>query len=164
VYVALGGVEVGPGPSGLDEKEREEHDRKVVENRRRSELANIALDYLRLEEALGRPPTLKEIGRSGFEFRAEEVGLGSDVEESWLLYERVVREALAGKSPNRPAPSSKKRATREQSRRPAPEVTLEGDEGVREPSEEGASKSGASAQSETLAAPKKPWWRRLLDR
>jgi hypothetical protein len=98
VYATLGSVEVGPYSPAFDEKEREEHDRKFVENRRQWGLAKLALDYLRLEEALGRPPTLKEFGTSKFDYQAVEAGLGPGM-EAWGRYEQVVREALAGKVP-----------------------------------------------------------------
>jgi hypothetical protein len=163
VYAALGGVEVEPYSFGLDEKEKEEHHRKSIENSSRSQLANMALDYLRLEEALGRPPALKEIGRSKFEYRAEEAGLGPVVEEAWIRYERLVRKALAGEGPKRQAQRPEKRGTREQPRKPVPEVTREGSKRTEEPSEEGGGKSGTEAPSETYAAPRKPWWRRLVD-
>jgi hypothetical protein len=101
VYAALGGVEVEPYSWGLSEKEREEHQRKSIENGKRSDLANMALDYVRFEEALGRPPTLKEFGTSKFAYQAEEAGLGSGPEEAWIRYEKVVREALAGDVPKR---------------------------------------------------------------
>jgi len=139
VYAALGGVEVEPYSPGFDDKEREVYNRKIAENRRRSELANMALDYLRLEEALGRPPSLKEIGRSGFEYRAEEAGLGPGVEEAWVRYERVVRGALAGEIPKRQAQCPEERAAREQLRKPVPEVT-------RESSARGRTKRGTREQ------------------
>jgi hypothetical protein len=103
VYAALGGVEVGPYSHAFDEKDREGRKRKFDENSSKFGLAKLALDYLRLEEALGRPPTLKEIGTSKFEYGAEEAGLGSDLEEAWVRYEKVVREALAGNVPKRQA-------------------------------------------------------------
>jgi hypothetical protein len=104
VYAALGGVEVGPYSRTFDEKEREEHYRMFRENESKFGLAKLTLDYLRLEEALGRPPTLKEIGTSEFKYRgAEEAGLGSGLEGAWVQYEQVVREALASKLPKRQA-------------------------------------------------------------
>ena len=99
VYALLGGVEGEPYPFGLEEREGQEHLRKSIENDGRSQLANMALDYLRLEEALGRPPSLKEIGRSKFEYRAEKAGLGPRMEATWGRYEHAVRDALAGKVP-----------------------------------------------------------------
>jgi hypothetical protein len=99
VYALLGVVEGEPYPFGLEEREGQEHLRKSIENDGRSQLANMALDYLRLEEALGRPPTLKEIGRSKLEYRAEKAGLGPRMEETWGRYEHAVRDALAGKVP-----------------------------------------------------------------
>jgi hypothetical protein len=103
VYAALGGVEVGSYSRAFDEKEREEHLRKFDENRSKFGLATLALHYLRLEEALSRPSTLKEIGTSKFEYRAEEAGLESGLEDAWVRYEQVVREVLAGKVPKRQA-------------------------------------------------------------
>jgi hypothetical protein len=104
VYAALGGVEVGPYSRTFDEKEREEHYRMFRENESKFGLAKLTLDYLRLEEALGRPPTPKEIGTSEFKYRgAEEAGLGSGLEGAWVQYEQVVREALASKLPKRQA-------------------------------------------------------------
>ena len=97
----MGGVEVGPYSRAFDDKEGEEHNRMFRENESKFGLATLALDYLRLEEALGRPPTLEEIGTSKFEYRAEDAGLGSEMEVAWVRYEEVVREALAGKVPKR---------------------------------------------------------------
>ena len=153
----MGGVKLGPYAWGSE-------DRKIIENRRRSELANMALDYLRLEEALGRPPTLKDVGRSGFEYRAEEAGLGQVVEEAWVRYERVVREALAGRVPVRQAQRVEEGPTPEQPRKPIPEVNLQSGASAGEPSGGRLSRSGAAAPSGTHATPKKSWWSRLLDR
>ncbi len=96
VYAALGGVEVIPSPEGFDPAAREKHSREVSDNRNKADLANKALEYLRLEEALGRPPTLKEFGRGKFEYWAAEAGLGTETEVAWARYERIVRDALAG--------------------------------------------------------------------
>jgi hypothetical protein len=96
VYAALGGVKVIPSPEGFDQAATEKHRREISDNRNKADLANKALEYLRLEETLGRPPTLKEFGRDSFEHRAAEVGLGAEAEAAWARYERVVREALAG--------------------------------------------------------------------
>ncbi len=96
VYAALGGVEVGPPPKGFDQAAREEHTRKISENHNRAELANKALEYLRLEEALGRSPTLKEFGKGGSEHRAAEAGLGVEAEAAFTRYERIIRDAFAG--------------------------------------------------------------------
>ncbi len=93
VYRALGGIEV-PAMKGYDPAAREKHNQEISDNHRKAELANRALDYLRLEESLGRPPSLKEFGRGSFEYRAAEAGLGADAETAWAEYERVIRDAL----------------------------------------------------------------------
>jgi hypothetical protein len=94
VYEALGGVEVAPSSEGFDQASREKHNREVSDNHNKAQLANKALEYLRLEEALGRPPTLKEFGKGGFEYRAAEAGLGAEAEVAWSRYERIVHDAL----------------------------------------------------------------------
>ncbi|MDP9475907.1 MAG: hypothetical protein M3R38_09510 [Actinomycetota bacterium] len=96
VYRALGGVEVTPSPKRFDRASMEEHSREVSDNHNKVELAHKALEYLHLEETLGRAPTLKEFGRSSFEHRAGEAGLGAEVEATWTQYELIVRGALTG--------------------------------------------------------------------
>jgi hypothetical protein len=164
VYAALGGVEVGPYPSSSDENSTEEHSRKVAKNHRRSELAHMALDFLRLEEALGRSPTLKDIGRSGFQRRAEEVGLGSGVEEAWGRYERIVRQSLTSEVPPQQGQRSEKRATSEHSKKPKSGVSLGIGDRVTELSEKDVDESEAAPASNPQPTPNKSWWRRLIDR
>lgn len=94
VYEALGGVKVASSPEGFDQASREKHSREISDNHNKSELANKALEYLRLEETFGRPPTLKEFGKGSFEHRAAEAGLGTETEVAWTRYERIVRDAL----------------------------------------------------------------------
>ena len=145
VYVALGGVY----PSTFDQQEREEYNRKVVANRRRSELANRALDYLRLEEALGRPPKLEQFGRSRFEYRAEEAGLGPGVEGAWAHYERVVREALVREDSDRQA----RLAEGHEQRGSDPEDQLpEGEAGATRAQESGAKDARGVCRSRRAAA------------
>ncbi len=96
VYRALGGVAVVPSPEGFDQAAREKLSREVSDNRNKADLAHKALEYLRLEEALGRPPSLKEFGRGSFEYRAAEASLGAEAEVAWTKYERIIHDALAG--------------------------------------------------------------------
>ncbi len=96
VYVALDGVKVSSSPEGFDQTSREKHNREISDNHNKAELANKSLEYLHLEEALGRSPTLKEFGKGGFAYRAAEAGLGAEAEVAWTRYERIVRDALAG--------------------------------------------------------------------
>lgn len=96
VYAALGGVEVASSPESFDQASREKHSREISNNHNKAELANKALEYMRLEETFGRPPTLKEFGRGSFEHRAAEADLGAEAEVAWARFERIVRDALAG--------------------------------------------------------------------
>ena len=83
VYAALGGVGIISSPENFDQASTEEYNRARSDNLNKDRLANMTLQYLRLEEGLGRPPTLKEFGKSGFEYRAAEAGLGTEAEAAW---------------------------------------------------------------------------------
>jgi len=54
------------------------------------ELAELGLKYFQLEEALGRPPELKEIGeRFSYLHRV----LDDDKERAWTVYKRILEQA-----------------------------------------------------------------------
>ena len=96
VFWALDGVEVGPPLllAGYDQHEREEYYQNRTENAKKEGLANMALHYLRLQETLGRAPTLKEFGKDRFAYHAEAAGLNADLEKAWADYETIVRNVL----------------------------------------------------------------------
>jgi hypothetical protein len=56
----------------------------------RKELAELAVKYVQLEEALGRPPELKEIGEK-FTYRSKV--LNADEAEAWGIYSMAVQNA-----------------------------------------------------------------------
>jgi hypothetical protein len=56
----------------------------------RKELARLAIRYVQLEEALGRPPQLKEFGEK-FAYRSKV--LSADLSEAWTIYQEAVRKA-----------------------------------------------------------------------
>jgi hypothetical protein len=93
VFQALGGQpRDGSIVSSREERHAQwEHNNRYANYHR---LATHAPDYVQLEEALGRPPELKEFGTSKFKHRAEV--LADDVEEAWHIYGDVVHRALAG--------------------------------------------------------------------
>lgn len=168
VYAALGGVQVGPPPQGFDQAAREEHSRKISENHNRAELANRALEYLRLEEAFGRSPTLKEFGKGGFENRAAEAGLGAEAEVAWTRYERIVRDALEGTGD---APRDEGKQERDIGRAPygkKPQETNElpvGHPADGENEAEGPPQTSDTAmQRQPEDGQEKTWWRRLFGR
>lgn len=64
----------------------------------RKELAKLAIDYVQLEEALGRPPQIKEIGER-FSYRSKV--LNADESEAWRIYGDAVQ--MAKVAPHEPA-------------------------------------------------------------
>lgn len=168
VYSALGGVEVSSSPEDFDQAAREKHSREVSDNHSKAELANKALEYLRLEEALGRPPTLKEFGKGGFEYRAAEAGLGADAEVAWTRYERIVRGALAAGTEDAPrddGEQDRNSNSAQYGRRPhETEESPAGQQADRE-------SEGGPRQTFDTATRRQPeggretsWWRRLFGR
>ncbi len=166
VYAALGGIEVGPSPESFEQASRENHSREISDNHNKDQLANKALEYLRFEEGLGRPPTLKEFGKGGFEYRAAEAGLGTEAEVAWDRYERIIRDALAG-TVDASGYSSKQE--REASRTHYGEESSETNQPTsRQPvdREDNAGGPSETSESETQRQPEssqeRPWWRRLF--
>ncbi len=56
----------------------------------RKELAELGLRYVQLEEALGRPPEMKEMGEK-FTYRSKV--LAADESEAWQIYKKAVERA-----------------------------------------------------------------------
>jgi hypothetical protein len=140
--------------------------RSGLDNLNKDRLANMALEYLRLEEGLGRPPTLKEFGKRGFEYRAAEAGLGAQVEAAWDRYERIIRDALAGGAD---APGDGSKHEQEARRTHYGEEPRETNRPTsRQPVDQGDIGKGPSeafdtkAQSEPGTSPQRSWWRRLF--
>ena len=170
----MGGVEVGPPLllAGYDQQEREEYYQNRIENSKKEGLANMALGYLRLQETLGRAPTLKEFGKDRFANHAEAAGLNADVEKAWADYETIVRNALM---PDRSAKESVRDVEScEQSRIGGGEderhINLSDDKRLPEDRRHEQATASRGARDvpdfETRAHPrtmaKKPWWRRML--
>lgn len=168
VYEALGGVEVASSPETFDQATREKHSRDVSDNHNKAELANKALEYLRLEEALGRPPTLKEFGKGGFERRAAEAGLGTEAEVAWTRYERVVRDALAEPEVVFQDDNKEERSASRVQRGKEPQATSKSPAGrsVGQEKEAGGSSQtfDTAIQHQSKGGQGKSWWRRLLGR
>ncbi|HWC15051.1 MAG TPA: hypothetical protein VG929_10740 [Actinomycetota bacterium] len=85
VYVALGGPPFGKQPSG---------DRSSID---KSKLALKSFDYLQLEQALGRQPTLKDFTVSRFQWDSKI--LSDDIEVAWEMYVKGIQ--LAKENPTR---------------------------------------------------------------
>jgi hypothetical protein len=169
VYAALGGVEVRPSPESFEQAARERHSSEISDNRNKAQLANKALEYLRLEETLGRPPTLKEFGRSGFEYRAAEAGLGTEAEIAWSRYERIIRDALAGtEGTSQDDDSNEQRSTSRAQRGKEPHETIESPAGqpANHESEAGGLRQtfDAATQRQPESRQEASWWRRLFGR
>ena len=56
----------------------------------RKEIAELGLKYIQLEEALGRPPEMKEMGEK-FTYRSKV--LAADENQAWQIYKRAVERA-----------------------------------------------------------------------
>lgn len=168
VYAALGGVKVATSPEGLDEASRDKHSREVSDNHNKAQLANKALEYLRLEEALGRPPTLKEFGKGGFEYRAAEAGLGAEAEVAWTRFERIVHGTLAGtREALRDDSEQERKANRAQyGKRPhETKESLAGQPADQESEADGQRKtSDIATRHQPEGGRETSWWRRLFGR
>jgi len=168
VYTALGGVEVASSPEGFDQASREEHSREISDNHNKAQLANKALEYLCLEESLGRPPSLKQFGKAGFENRAAEAGLGTEVEVAWTRYERIVRDALTGTGEVTRDDSNQERNVSRMQRGKGPHETERSP--AAQPADqkneaEGPRKvSDSATQRQPESRKEKAWWRRLFER
>jgi hypothetical protein len=92
-FAALGGR---PRDESLPQSPEERQAQREHNSRYESVLglAHQSLDYVQLQEALGRPPQLKEFGASKFKYRAE--ALADDVDEAWRIYDNAVQRALEG--------------------------------------------------------------------
>ena len=116
-------------------------------------MANKALEYLQLEESLGRPPSLKEFGKGGFEYRAAEAGLGTDAEVAWTEYERIVRDVLV-----RTEGVSREDDHYEHRESPTERSIDENEIAGPRPTYD------VSTQRQPESKPEKSWWRRLFGR
>jgi hypothetical protein len=171
VYSDLGGVEVGPYPD--DYAKYEEHRLKARENRSRAQLANMALGYLQLEEALGTAPTLQRFGKGGFAGQAEVV-FDTDAEQAWGRFEQIVRGALREDPETLPlTPSAAATVNQDGSEGRIDEETRAREDVVRGGDSKRLAKSTEITTTETSSmgepardqpAPRRSWWRRLLDR
>ena len=169
VYSALGGVEVGPYPD--DYTKYEEHGRKIRENYDKAELANMALDYLRLEEALGTPPTLQQLGKSRFANRAE-TAFGGEVEGAWDRFKGIIHDVLSGGTePGSAGLDAASPMDNRDESEPQTDGRTQTDDGAQlvnessrpaVPVEAEYLLSEADEQAEELKERRKPWWRRLL--
>jgi hypothetical protein len=79
---------------------REEHWEQVDKQDHHTKcawLAEQSLHYLQLQEALGRPPELKEFGTRGFEGHCSV--LAADVEDAWTRFGAVLSSITDKESP-----------------------------------------------------------------
>ena len=81
---------MGPLPSLQYERYPGRMSDKETQDFARKELAELGLKYVQLEEALGRPPEMKELGEK-FTYRSKV--LAPDDEEAWRIYRRAVERA-----------------------------------------------------------------------
>jgi hypothetical protein len=70
----------------------------------RKELAELAIKYVQLEEALGEPPEMKQLGDK-FTYRSRV--LHSDDAEAWKIFSRAVKDGKSSVQDSRPTKLSK---------------------------------------------------------
>jgi len=176
VYAALGGVEVGPPPlEWHDQQEFQDYyQNKKNKNFKIEGLATMALDYLRLEEMLGRAPTLKELGKDESAHRVLATALGTSVEKAWAAYETIVHDARTReeteKEPVRDIESCEHTRSwgGEDVKRHvalADERTRFSDDRLEQTAASGGTRGVPNfdkVQDTLHATTKKPWWRLLL--
>lgn len=158
VYRGLGGKQIGERPADYTRDIQEQYDESRKGMFQRAQLANMAVDYVRLQEALGRAPTLNEVGKGRFERLASESNLSAGNGDPWSYFEEIVWQSL----------ESSKEQTISSS-----VVTLPGTptEDEQQPTQE-AERSVKSAPPERTyeeqqahewsTSLRKPWWRRWL--
>ena len=158
VYWGLGGERVGEPPVDYTREAREQYNERRKRMHRRAQLANMAVDYVRLQEALGRAPTLNEVGKSRFERLASEANLAAGYGDPWSYFEETVFQALE--------------SSKEQTEQRSP-VNLPGTPAADEQQPtQLAERSVKSAPPERTyedqqahewsTSSRKPWWRRWL--
>ena len=131
----------------------------------RKELAELGLKYVQLEEALGRPPEMKELGEK-FTYRSKV--LAADDGEAWETYRQAVESAklemarghanVVGTTET-DSPASPKSAT--------PSQTVAPEFASSEPSsprKQEAANRQQEAQRHTIPEKKRSWLDRLLGR
>jgi hypothetical protein len=112
-------------------------------------LAEESLRFVQLEEALGRPPELKEFGAAGFEYRSSV--LAPDSQEAWSKYVAVMEVARADPGTRRgDVLSDDRTSTPASSSDPSPLLRAGSDD--------------AQADNPAEATERRPWLRRLLGR
>lgn len=87
VYERLSGESYDLPPTWKEDPVRRERHNQLFD------LAVFAPEYVRVEEALGGPPELKEFGRAKFEHRS--ASLAPDTDEAWRFYGEAVHASLA---------------------------------------------------------------------
>jgi hypothetical protein len=100
VFAALGGTPFGRQQVVSDQREQTRQNEAYERFKGISGLARNSIWYVQLEEALGRPPELKEFGRSKFEWQAP--ALHMDIEEAWCRYAAAIGVAKLSISPSHP--------------------------------------------------------------
>lgn len=97
VYIALGGrrFERQTLVSSRDEAQAQSKEQQRLHSL--TQLANLGLDYLQLQEALGRQPELKDFGESRFKSYGQ--ALDDDIGSAWTKYADAIRAAMRSPQP-----------------------------------------------------------------
>lgn len=167
VFTSLGGTEERLDRFGADPDEAGAGAARAQKNHEALDLAALALEYVQLEESLGRAPSLKEIGSSKFERRSHGL-LGRDTGAAYAAFMSIV--SAAGQPPK-----AVRRPGRSRDGMPQNEPTTEelaSTTSVRTDREPQERPNNASSQesvghertAKTGEGPKRRWWQRLFGR
>jgi len=94
IYVALGGTQESWSNLSEDPREAEVQEQRIEDNYKKQDLANLALEYVQLQEALGHQPDLKSLGKSKFEKRAEAI-VNNDMDKAWRVYIETIERCTS---------------------------------------------------------------------
>lgn len=143
-------------------EERDVNLERVQRNSKASNVTNLALEYLQLQEALGRSPTLKELGRSKFERKAGDL-LGADVEGAYASFERkLIVEARQPAEVRRRVAEPKEDRRSEVQKTGRPDSSRRRSETPKGGSLRGSRDDVFDREGRSDEVERRPWWRRLF--
>lgn len=161
LYRTLGGTDERFNRFTYDLEERDANLERVERNSKASNVANLALEYLQIQEALGKAPTLKEFGRTKFERKAGDL-LCTDVEEAYASFERLVAEARRPSEVRRRVSKPKEDRRSEVQKTGRPDAPRRLSETLNDRSLRGSRDDALDRKDRSDEVGRRPWWRRLF--
>ena len=120
VYVALGGRRFERQTIVRNRDEAQAQSKEQQRLHALTQLANLSLEYLQLQETLGRQPELKDFGESRFKGHGQV--LDDDIGSAWTKYADAIRVAM--ESPQTPSAQANQTPVAPVIDRPARQATI----------------------------------------